>query len=198
MHIQCIIQSFAKFVEINMTGVTFERQLTKSNRMSLEIVREASFSLYRFHDVIDGFAERLVYRLFLFRATFNLQMIETIIRIVDMDDLCTCLLVQSHDGAHVDRQSIGQRFLLELNEGKLRTPRKKDWKESLLMEVIGDPSWLDRSLGPCGTQISVRNRWRSRRRSERIAYRSGRLPANQRHSFSPGQIFIWLTRVMRM
>lgn len=117
MHIQRIIQSFAKFVEINMTGVAFERQLTKSNRMSLEIVREASFPLYRFHDVIERFAEWLVHRLFLFRSTFDLQMIETLIRVVYMDDLCTCLLVQSHDGAHVDRQSIGQSFLLELNEG---------------------------------------------------------------------------------
>jgi hypothetical protein len=68
--------------------------------------------------VIDGFAEWFVCREFLFRSTFDLQMIESLIRIVDMNDLCTCLLVKSHDGAHVDRQSIGQRFLLELFEDK--------------------------------------------------------------------------------
>ena len=82
------------------------------------MIDEAWLFLYRFHDVIDPFPKGVVHQLFRFCAALDFQMIETFIRIVVMNDFCPSSLVESHNGSHVDRQRIGQRFLLELRESK--------------------------------------------------------------------------------
>ena len=138
MHIQRVVHSFAILVEIDMTRVTFEGYLMKNNRMRPPMINEAWLFFYRFHDVIDPFSEWVVYRLFLFCSTFDFQMIETFIRIVDVNDLCTRSLIKSHKRSHVDRQGIGQRFLLELSENKQRLSFRQRVREKILRRVVRD------------------------------------------------------------
>lgn len=52
--------------------------------------------------------------MFLFAAAFDLQMIESFIVRLRINNVRTCRRVQGHHRSHVDGQRIGQGFLLEL------------------------------------------------------------------------------------
>ena len=47
-------------------------------------------------------------------SAFDLEMLEILVRRIGIENFRSDVLVEQHDGAHVQRERIGQCFLLEL------------------------------------------------------------------------------------
>ena len=86
-------------------------------------------------------------------SAFDFEMLEILVRGVGIEDLRSDVLVEQHDGAHVQRESIGKRLLLELeysqrtgdsqNADAERTLTEGNATRSIVEPSFGGSRWTD-------------------------------------------------------